>query len=140
MTAFRTEDHVLAIPITAFYSGLLALVAVVLAAMIGPMRLRTGISILHGDNMELATRIRRHANFTESVPLALILLAALELNGSSAGLLHGLGAALLLSRIAHPIGLRHDNMRHPLRGIGSGGTMLVTTIAAVAAVWGFVSS
>lgn len=126
-----------AVPITALYAGLLALIGGALAFSIGPMRLRTGISILHGENMELATRIRRHANFTEHVPLALILLGVLELNGASAGLLHGLGAALVLARIAHPIGLRHDNVRHPLRGVGAGATALVTTIAAVAAIWDF---
>jgi uncharacterized protein len=127
------------VPITAFYAGLLALIAIVLGALIGPLRLRTGISILHGDNMELATRIRRHGNFTESVPFALILLAFLELNGCSPGLLHGLGIALVVSRIAHPIGLKPDNVRNPLRGIGAGGTTLVTLIAGVMLIWGFVS-
>ena len=73
--------------------------------------------------MELATRIRRHGNFIEGVPFALILLAALELNGASPGLLHGLGIALVLSRIAHPIGLKHDNLRNPLRAIGAAGTI-----------------
>lgn len=125
------------VPITAFYAGLLALIAIALGLLIGVMRVRTGISILHGDDMELATRIRRHANFTEHVPLVLILLGALELNGASSGLLHGLGTALVLARIGHPIGLRHDNVRHPLRGLGAGATTLITLIAAVAAVWGF---
>ena len=44
------------VPITALYAGLLALIAIALGAVIGPLRVRTGISILHGDNMELATR------------------------------------------------------------------------------------
>ena len=127
------------VPITAFYAGLLALIAIALGVPIGAMRARTGISILHGDNMELATLIRRHANFTEGVPLALILLAALELNGASPGLLHGLGIALVAARIAHPLGLHHDNVRSPLRGIGAGGTILVTLIAAVMLIWGVLS-
>jgi hypothetical protein len=83
------------------------------------MRLRTGISILHGDNMELATAIRRHANFTESVPFALILLGFLELNGARrapARARHRAGRA----RSSHPLGLQHDNVRNPLRGIGAG--------------------
>ena len=50
---------------------------------------------------------------------------------------HGLGIALLLARIAHPLGLHHDNVRSPLRGIGAGGTILVTLIAAVMLIWGF---
>ena len=127
------------IPITALYAGLLALISIALGVPIGAMRGRTGISILHGDNMELATLIRRHANFTENVPLALILLGALELNGTSPGVLHGLGIALVLARIAHPLGLHHDNIRNPLRGIGAGGTILVTLIAAVMLIWGFFS-
>jgi uncharacterized membrane protein YecN with MAPEG domain len=127
------------VPITAFYAGLLALIAIALAGVIGPMRARHGISILHGDNMELATAIRRHGNFIESVPLALILLGFLELNGASAGLLHGLGIALVVARISHPIGLKHDNIRHPLRGVGALGTLLVTLVAAVMLIWGFVS-
>jgi uncharacterized membrane protein YecN with MAPEG domain len=127
------------VPITAFYAGLLALIVIVLGALIGPLRLRTGISILHGDNMVLATAIRRHGNFTESVPLALILLGFLELNGASPGLLHGLGIALVVARIAHPLGLKHDNVRNPLRGIGAGGTTLVTLIAGVMLIWGHFS-
>ncbi|HKA15396.1 MAG TPA: MAPEG family protein [Myxococcota bacterium] len=127
------------VPITALYAGILALIATALGGVIGPMRARTGISILHGENMVLATAIRRHGNFIESVPIALILLGFLELNGASPGLLHGLGIALVLCRIAHPIGLKHDNVRHPLRGIGAGGTALVTLIAAVMLIWGYFS-
>jgi uncharacterized protein len=127
------------VPITALYAGLLTLIVIALGGVIGPMRLRTGISILHGDNMELATRIRRHANFTESVPFALILLGFLELNGASTGLLHGLGIALVASRIVHPLGLQHDNVRNPLRGIGAGVTTLVTLVAGVMLIWGSVS-
>ena len=127
------------VPITAFYAGLLTLIVIALGLGVGVMRGRTGISILHGDNLELATRIRRHANFTESVPLALILLSALELNGASPVVLHSLGIALVLSRIAHPLGLHHDNIRHPLRGIGNGVSTLVTLIAAVLLIWGFFS-
>jgi len=127
------------VPITALYAGLLTLIAIFLGAAVGAMRGSTGISILHGENMELATRIRRHANFTEAVPLALILLAALELNGASPGLLHGLGIALVVARIAHPLGLHHDNIRNPLRGIGAGVTILVSLIAALMLIWGFFS-
>ncbi len=128
------------IPITALYAGILALILGYLGFQVGSMRGSTGISIFHGDNMELAEKIRRHANFTENVPLTLILIGVLELNGSSPLLLHGLGIALVLARIAHPIGLHHDNMRHPMRAVGAGVTFLVTGIAALAAIWSFVSA
>ncbi len=64
----------------------------------------------------------------------------IELNGASATLLHGLGIALVVVRIAHPIGLHHDNMRHPLRGVGSMGTIVVTVIAAGVGVLQFLSA
>jgi uncharacterized membrane protein YecN with MAPEG domain len=127
------------VPITAFYAGLLALIVIALGAVIGPMRLRTNISILTGENMQLATLVRRHGNFIEAVPFALILLGFLELNGASPTLLHSLGIALVVCRIAHPIGLKADNVRHPLRAIGAGGTVLVTLIAALMLIWNFVS-
>jgi hypothetical protein len=128
------------VPITGFYAGVLALIVIYLGFQVGAARLRTNVSILHGDDMELAERIRRHANFTESVPLALILLAVLELNGWSALLLHVLGGALVVARIAHPLGLHHDRMRHPLRGLGAGVTNLVTGIAALAAMFTLVGA
>jgi uncharacterized membrane protein YecN with MAPEG domain len=128
------------VPITALYAGVLALLLGVLGFQVGAARSRTGISILYGDDMELAEKIRRHANFTESVPLALILMGVLELNGASGLLLHGLGIALVVARVAHPFGLHHDNMRHPLRGVGAGVTFLVTTIAALVAIWQFASA
>ena len=77
------------------------------------MRAKTGISILHGDNMELAEKVRRHQNFVEYVPIALILIGFLELNGSNAIFLHVLGASLVVVRVAHAKGLYHDNIRHP---------------------------
>ena len=128
------------VPITAFYAGLLALILTALGAVIGPMRLRTNISILHGNDMALATLVRRHGNFVEAVPFALILLGFVELNkAASPAVLHGLGIALVLARIAHPLGLKHDNVRHPLRAIGAGGTALVTLIAALMLIWSFFS-
>ena len=89
------------VPITALYAGLLAIYGIWLSSRAGVMRGKIGISILHGDNMELAEKIRRHQNFTEYVPIALILIGVLELNGGSATFLHGLGAALIIARVAH---------------------------------------
>ncbi len=128
------------VPITALYAALLALIATVLAFQVGSMRGSTKISILHGDNMELAEKMRRHQNFTEAVPMALILFAVVELNGASTTLLHALGGSLVLARIAHPMGLHHDNIRHPLRAVGAIGTLLVTLIAAGVALWQFAGS
>jgi uncharacterized membrane protein YecN with MAPEG domain len=120
------------VPITALYAALQGIVLFALLAPLGRLRGQTNISIYDGGNPELAVAIRRHANWTEYVPFALLLMALLELNGASAGLLHGLGAALLAARIAHPFGLDPTVMRRPLRGIGAGVSMLVILVAVVA--------
>jgi uncharacterized membrane protein YecN with MAPEG domain len=73
------------------------------------------------------------------VPLALILLALIELNGAGSGLLHALGATLTAARVVHPFGLRHDVTRDPLRGLGAGATVIVTLVAAGVAVRQFLA-
>jgi len=123
-----------AIPVTALYAGLLGLIYLVLGFHVGSYRGKVGVSILHGDDMELATRIRRHGNFAEYVPLLLVLFAALELGGASAWSLHAMGAALVGARIAHPLGLFLDNAGHPLRVVGAVGTLLVLLIASIMAI------
>jgi uncharacterized membrane protein YecN with MAPEG domain len=128
------------VPITALYAGLLAIYGIWLSSRAGLMRGKTGISILYGDNMELAEKVRRHQNFAEYVPLALILIGALELNGGSPLFLHILGVVLIIARVAHAYGLHHDNISHPLRTVGAGGTALITVVAGVAAIWKSVDS
>ena len=123
------------VPITALYAGLLAIYSIWLSSRPGLMRGKVGISLLHGDNMELAEKIRRHQNFVEYVPMALILIGVLELNGAAPMFLHGLGVALIIARVAHANGLYHDNMSHPLRTIGAAGTAIITVVAGTAAVW-----
>jgi hypothetical protein len=123
------------VPITALYAGILAIYAIWLSSRAGLMRGKVGISILHGDNMELAEKMRRHQNFVEYVPIALILIGVLEINGSNSIFLHGLGIALVIARVAHAKGLFHDNISHPLRAVGAGGTALITVIAGIAAIW-----
>lgn len=123
--------------ITAFYAGILAIFALVLSFIAGSFRGKAGVSVLFGEppNMELAQKVRVHQNFLEYVPLLLILMGAIELSGGSATFLHVVGAGLIVSRIAHAVGLKYDNMGHPGRAIGAGGTALLTLAAAAYAIW-----
>jgi len=125
------------LPITALYAGVLAIFALYLSFRAGSFRGKAGASVLFGDppNMELVERVRVHQNFLEYVPIILILMGAIELNGGSATFLHSIGIALIVARIAHAIGLKHDNMGHPGRLIGAGGTALITLITAGYAIW-----
>lgn len=116
---------------TALYAGLLGLVAFGVAFAAGQLRGRLNVSVGDGGNPALLCAMRRHANFAEWVPLALILIALLELNGVSALWIHWLGAVLVISRILHAVGLKPDTMKTAPRFIGATGTVLVTTVASI---------
>jgi len=127
----------MSLPITALYAGILMIFALALSFNAGGFRGKSGVSVLFGEpvNMDLAERVRVHQNFLEYVPMAIILMGIIELNGGNATFLHVFGVVLIISRIAHAIGLRHDNMGHPGRVIGAGGTALISVVAALYALW-----
>ena len=125
------------IPITLIYASTFALFALVLSFRAGSFRGKTGISVLHGEpqNMELAERVRTHQNFLEYVPMIVIVMGAVEINGGSDMVLYVAGDVLILARIAHAVGLKHDNMAHKGRLIGAFGTILVTVGLAGYGLW-----
>jgi uncharacterized membrane protein YecN with MAPEG domain len=125
---------------TLLYAAILALFALGLSFKAGGMRGKSGVSVLYGDpvNMDLAEKVRRHQNFLEYVPMILILMGGIELSGGSTTWLHAFGIILIVSRAAHAIGLKHDNMAHPGRLIGMIGTVGVTVVAAGYGIWLYV--
>lgn len=127
------------LPITGLYVGLTIILAIILSARIGFYRAKLGISILDGGNMEVAQRMRVHGNMMETAALTLLAIGVIEINGVGSTLLHSLGIAYLLARIAHAIGLKHDNIRHPLRAIGAMGSTLVMLTAGIVAISQFFS-
>lgn len=121
--------------ITILYAGVLGLMAIGLGATAGILRAKSGVSIGDGGNQALLLRMRRHANFVENVPLALVLIALLEMQAVPATAIHALGAGLVLGRILHWMGFGED-IRNPLRGLGAGLTSLSILVASV---WGIVT-
>ena len=124
-------------PITLMYASILGIFALVLSFKAGTARGESGLSVLFGEpaNMELAQKVRVHQNFLEYVPIFLILFAAIEVNGGSSMFLYVVGDLMIIARIAHAIGLKHDNMAHKGRLIGAGGTALLTLVAAGYGLW-----
>mgnify|MGYP001544498271 FL=1 len=124
-------------PITLLYVGIFAIFALVLSFRAGFYRGSVGIPILYGDpvDKELVERVRRHQNFLEYVPMVLILMAVIELNGGSTRFLFAIGFLLVVARLAHAVGLKHDNMGHVGRLIGAAGTALITLVCACYALW-----
>jgi len=127
----------MSMPITLMYASIFAFFALVLSYKAGGFRGSTGISVLFGEppNMELAQRVRAHQNFLEYVPIAVIVMGAIELNGGSSMFLYVCGDLLIFARIAHAIGLKHDNMAHKGRFIGAAGTALITLALSLYGLW-----
>ncbi|HRD78118.1 MAG TPA: MAPEG family protein [Hyphomicrobiaceae bacterium] len=126
------------VQITGLYAGLLAIVGLVLVTLVGQQRGRTNISLGDKGDRELIVANRRHMNFIENVPFALLLIGLVELNGGAKWWVHGLGAALLAARIIHPFGLDPDRMMLWPRIIGAGATIIVQLLAALTLLWMFV--
>ena len=123
--------------ITLLYAGLCTLLVIVLAVRVAMWRSRHKIGLGHGGDRELQKRVRAHANAVENIPLALILLGGMELNGYSDNLIHGFGGVLLVSRLAHAWGLSHSSGTSRGRFIGSLFTWLLMLAMAGFAVVGF---
>ena len=119
--------------ITILYAGILGLMAIGLGATAGVYRGNAGISFGDGGDDELRMRMRRHANFVENAPLALILIGLLEIQSIPVWAVHGLGGAVVAGRALHAYGFS-GGVTSPMRGIGAGITALAIAIASVWAV------
>lgn len=125
--------------ITMLYAGVCTLLVLVLAYRVVQVRRSAKVGLGDGGNDELQRRIRIHANALENLPLALILLGGAELNGYPDAMIHGFGAALLVSRIAHAIGMSGSSGYSRGRFFGTLGTWLVMAALAIIAITGYLS-
>lgn len=117
--------------LTGFYASLLGILYIGLAINIIRLRRRFKVGIGTGKNELLAKAIRVHGNFSEYVPLAIILLGCYEINGASAMMLHFIGSILVLGRVLHVIGLNRTIGVSQQRVIGMLSTFLVILVLAI---------
>ncbi len=89
----------------ALWIGLNLILLVYLSVRVGQARMRYKINLGDGGNPEMTKAIRTHANYTEYAPAALLGLLALASVGAGTMVIHALGAAFFLARIAHLLGL-----------------------------------
>ena len=89
--------------LTAAYAAIFALLLVALSVHVIRLRVANEVSLGDGGNDQLLRAIRGQGNFAEYVPLALVLMLAMELLGQPSWLIHGTGIALLAGRIAHGV-------------------------------------
>jgi len=105
-----------------------------LAARAVLVRVKGGAMLGDEGQPLMRARMRAHANFTEYVPLALILMALIEMNGGRGTALWVIGSLLVVGRLLHPFGLERPGS-NPLRGAGIFLTLGCTAALVGWAVW-----
>lgn len=120
------------ITITLFYASLLALWMLVLSWRVIAYRRKHLVELGTSGDRELAFRVRAHGNLTEHVPIALILLALIEMQGASPWLVHALGLTLLAGRLSH--GWSFSFAKGRMSGRATGVVLTFTMIAASALI------
>jgi uncharacterized protein len=95
----------LSLPITLTIAAGAALVNIWLMVRCGRARTKGGVSIGDGGDEFLIRRMRAHANFVESAPFVLILIAAIEATQNPGQWLWWVGILYIFGRLAHGLGM-----------------------------------
>ena len=122
-------------PMLALYAAINALIMLVLGILVVRARVRTQTEIGDGANPAMMDAVRAHANNTEYVPLALLLMLILIPLRANAMVIHAVGATLTIGRILHAIGLSRSVGTSLPRLLGMVLTWLSYLIAIFAILW-----
>ncbi|MDB9926702.1 MAPEG family protein [Hyphomicrobiales bacterium] len=120
---------------SAFYAGILVIMAVALALNTAFRRMETKTA-LGGDDSILLKRSRAFGNLIEHAPLMIILLMLMEYRGSEF-FVHIFGIGFILSRIAHAYGiiaeegLGPDNLPRMVGALGSWSIMILASLMCI---------
>ncbi len=118
--------------ITAFYAGLLGILAIMLAVLVINQRRISKVGIGDGGNKGLALAGRAFGNFAEYAPLALVLFMLLELCGAPRLAVHLCAGGFVIGRVAHAYGISRSSGE----SIGRLAGMMLTFIPMlVASIW-----
>lgn len=115
----------------ALYAALNALIMLVLSIFVVRARVRTKTAIGDGGKPEMAGPLRAHANNSEYVPMAMVLMWALASPlGGTIWMVHGVGLPLTLGRLLHAFALTRSTGPSGLRVLG----MTLTWIAYIVGI------
>ena len=118
--------------IVPIYAAILAVMFVALSIRVIALRRARKRPLGFQGDVALERRVRAQGNFAEYVPLALLLLAFVEMRGAPAWLLHGLGLVLVAGRSSHAYGVSQLRESFAFRVSGMAMTFTVILSAALA--------
>lgn len=104
--------------VTTLIACILAALLIRLSFRVIRLRRHHKVGLGSGGVDDLERAIRAQANFTEYVPIALILMACLELNGAPLWLIAILGITLIAGRVTHAKGINQPPPHFSNRVIG----------------------
>ncbi|MBU3627918.1 MAPEG family protein [Polynucleobacter sp. AP-Reno-20A-A9] len=91
--------------ITSIIAAILALIFIKLSLAVIGLRRKNKVGLGSGGHEDLERAIRTQGNFAEYVPIGIILIACLELNGAPWWLVAVPGIALIIGRLIHAKGM-----------------------------------
>lgn len=103
---------------TSIYAGLSGLLLIWLAFQAIKARRANKVKLGDGGNFALQSAVRAHGNFSEYMPISIILLFLFEYNGAPAWMIHVIGVTFLIGRWIHAQGLLKDDLRKRVQGMG----------------------
>ena len=116
--------------VSSLYAVLGALLLLRLSLNVVKLRTQYRVSVGDGGFSELQTAIRVHGNAIEYIPISLILLLLMEMNGAKVWMIHVCGIVLIASRILHSYGLKNHD--YSQRRMGMMGTYLAIGLMLLA--------
>lgn len=125
------------------WAGLCLILLLVLSALTSANRRKHSVSIGDGGKHEVAVASRAFGNAIEYMPIALVALTLMALDGFAVWSIHLVGGSFFVGRVLHAWGMlttRTDRPPTPGRMAGMLLTYLPLLGAAVALVWGFIGS
>lgn len=119
------------------YAALLGFLFFYLSIRTIGLRRRLKIGIGAKENDEMIRGMRVHSNFAEYVPITLLLIYFVEIQGGHQLLIHALGALLLVGRSVHAYGVSQINEKFVFRVSGMVMTFTALLISACILLFNF---
>ncbi|MFV2055033.1 MAG: MAPEG family protein [Thiohalomonadales bacterium] len=103
--------------ISAIYISASAILICWLSVNVIKKRRENSVSLGDGGNKDLIAAIAAQSNATEYIPIALLLLFALETNNANLWIIHSFGILLIAARIIHAQGILSVNLKRRVLGM-----------------------
>ncbi|MFC3030981.1 MAPEG family protein [Pseudoalteromonas fenneropenaei] len=117
--------------VTYIYAGLFGVMLVGLSLQVVFNRKRSQVALGDNNHVLLQRAIRAQGNFTEYVPLALLLLYMVETTYQNPLIAHGLGLSLLIGRVLHALGIARQPEPLIFRQVGMGLTFTALLVSSI---------